>query len=111
MAVDRGARDLKQIGDALDGVVPCVVELLGVVGLVGGDFGASSPLFHQVRRRPNGMALGTVENPMRAMSRRDPTARIDVEVAAAGPLRRNPSTELTTFEVIQTQPAGTSAPS
>ncbi|MGY4542622.1 hypothetical protein ACVWY0_002546 [Arthrobacter sp. UYNi723] len=42
MAVDRGARDLKQIGDALNGVVPGVVELLGVVGLVGGELGASS---------------------------------------------------------------------
>ncbi|XAS68698.1 hypothetical protein V3C33_05235 [Micrococcaceae bacterium Sec5.7] len=42
MAVDRGARDLKQIGNALNGVVPGVVELLGVVGLVRGEFGASS---------------------------------------------------------------------
>jgi len=37
VAVDRGARDLEQIGDALDGVVPGVVELLGVLGLVGGQ--------------------------------------------------------------------------
>ncbi|MGY2747871.1 hypothetical protein ACVWZ8_005053 [Arthrobacter sp. UYCu723] len=38
---------------------------------------------------------------MRAMSRRDPTARIDVEVwQLPARLRRNPSTELTTFEAI-----------
>ncbi len=42
VSVDRGARNLEQVGDALDGVFSCVVELLGVVGLIGGKFRASS---------------------------------------------------------------------
>jgi hypothetical protein len=33
---------LKQVGNALNGVIPCVVELLGVVGLIGGELRASS---------------------------------------------------------------------
>ncbi|CAH0248644.1 hypothetical protein SRABI26_03082 [Arthrobacter sp. Bi26] len=35
VVVDRGARDLNRIGDALNGLVPGVVEQRGVVDLVG----------------------------------------------------------------------------
>lgn len=43
MAVDRRARDLEQVGDPLDGVIPRIVELLGMAGLVGRQLRASSP--------------------------------------------------------------------
>ncbi|MEC5179926.1 hypothetical protein RCH07_001267 [Arthrobacter sp. CG_A4] len=71
MTVVLGAWDLKQVGDALNGVVPGVVELLGVVGLVGGEFGASS----------SGSSAGATSTKQGS----------DGEPPAAAPARRNSS--------------------
>ncbi len=45
VAVDGGTRNLERVGDPLDGVFPCIVELLGMGGLIGGELPTSPSCF------------------------------------------------------------------